>query len=154
QLRRGIADLDGEGEVVGGVVVMRDGENARHTLAVLKARIAELASDLPPGVEIVPTYDRSSLIDRAIGHLSNKLVQEFIFVLLVCLAFLMNLRSALAVMIALPLGVLGAFLLMRAQGITANIMSLGGIAVAVGVMVDAAIVMIENLHRRLERASG
>jgi copper/silver efflux system protein len=152
ELRRGIADLDGEGEVVGGVVIMRDGENARQTLAGVKQRIAELSQDLPAGIEIVATYDRSSLIDRAIHHLTGKLTQEFVVVLLVCVAFLLHFRSAVVVLVALPLGMLGAFLLMRAQGITANIMSLGGIAVALGVMVDAAIVMVENLHRRLERS--
>jgi copper/silver efflux system protein len=154
ELRRGVADLDGEGEVVGGIVIMRDGANARTTLAAVKQRIAELAHELPAGVEIVPTYDRSALIQRAIAHLTGKLAQEFIIVVAVCLVFLLHFRSAGALLISLPLGVLGAFLLMRVQGITANIMSLAGIAVALGVMVDAAIVMIENLHRRLEHASA
>ena len=152
ELRRGLADLDGEGEVVGGVVIMRDGENARTTIAAVKAKLAEMAQSLPEGVEIVPTYDRARLIDRTIDNLSGKLVQEFIIILAVCLVFLLHFRSALAVLIALPLGMLGAFLLMRLQGISANVMSLGGIALALGVMVDAAIVMVENLHRRLEDA--
>ncbi len=152
ELRRGLADLDGEGEVVGGVVIMRDGENARTTIAAVKAKLAEMAQSLPEGVEIVPTYDRARLIDRTIDNLSGKLVQEFIIILAVCLVFLLHFRSALAVLIALPLGMLGAFLLMRLQGISANVMSLGGIALALGVMVDAAIVMVENLHRRLEEA--
>jgi len=150
QLRRGIAELDGDGEVVGGVVIMQDGENARATIAAVKDKLSALSEGLPAGVEIVPTYDRSALIDRAVSHLGDKLLQEALMVLLVCLMFLVHLRSAVVIMIALLLGVLGAFLLMRLQGVTANILSLGGIAVAIGVMVDAAIVMVENLHRKLE----
>jgi len=151
QMRRGIAELDGEGEVTGGIVVMRYGENARDVIATVKQRIAELESSLPEGVEIVETYDRSTLIDRAVDTLYHKLLQEFLVVVLVCAAFLMHLRSALVVVISLPLGILAAFLIMRVQGINANIMSLGGIAIAIGAMVDASIVMIENVHKHLER---
>jgi len=149
--RRGIAELDGEGEVVGAIVVMRFGENARKTIAAVKAKLAELGPSLPDGVEIVETYNRSSLIDRAIATLTDRLIEEFIIVALVCAVFLFHLRSSLIVVISLPLGILAAFLIMHAQGINANIMSLGGIAIAIGAMVDAAIVMIENLHKHLER---
>lgn len=150
QMRRGIADLDGEGEVVGGVVVMRWGENALATIQDVKARLAELERSLPEGVEIVTTYDRSSLIERAVETLKGKLIEEFLVVALVCAVFLFHLRSALVVVISLPIGILAAFIVMHAQGINANIMSLGGIAIAIGAMVDAAIVMIENVHKHLE----
>jgi Cu(I)/Ag(I) efflux system membrane protein CusA/SilA len=150
QLRQGIADLNGEGEVVGGVIVMRSGSNARDTIIAVKQKLAELAKGLPPGVEVVPVYDRSQLIERSVETLSHKLVEEFIVVALVCLAFLFHLRSALVAIVSLPLGVLIAFIVMHEQGIAANIMSLGGIAIAIGAMVDAAIVMIENAHKHLE----
>jgi Cu(I)/Ag(I) efflux system membrane protein CusA/SilA len=151
QLRRGIAELNGEGEVVGGVIVMRYGENARTTIKAVKKRLSELQKSLPEGVEIVETYDRSALIDRAVGTLRDKLVEEFLVVVLVCLLFLFHIRSSLVVMISLPLGILTAFIIMRAQGLNANIMSLGGIAIAIGAMVDAAIVMIETVHKKMER---
>ena len=151
QLRRGVADLDGQGEVVGGVIIMRWGENALATIHQVKARLAELARSLPEGVEIVPTYDRSGLIERAVETLRGKLIEEFIVVTLVCAVFLFHLRSSLVVILSLPVGILVAFLVMYAQGINANIMSLGGIAIAIGAMVDAAIVMIENVHKHLER---
>ncbi len=156
QMRRGLAELDGEGEVVGGVVILRWGENAMATIEKVKAKLDTLRRSLPDGVDIVPTYDRSGLIERAIGTLQEKLVEEFIVVTLVCALFLFHLRSALVVIISLPVGILGAFVIMHAQGINANIMSLGGIAIAIGAMVDAAIVMIENVHKHLERgpASG
>ena len=150
EMRRGIAELDGQGEVAGGVVILRSGKNAQATIAAVKARLAELRASLPQGVEVVTTYDRSALIGRAIDNLSHKLLEEFIVVALVCAVFLWHLRSALVAIIALPLGVLAAFLVMRAQGINANIMSLGGIAIAIGAMVDAAVVMIENAHKRIE----
>ncbi len=150
ELRRGVSELDGEGEAVGGVIVMRWGENALATIEAVTAKLAELERGLPDGVEIVTTYDRSALIQRAIDNLWNKLGQEFLVVVLVCAAFLLHLRSSLVIVITLPLGVLAAFGVMRAQGINANIMSLGGIAIAIGAMVDAAIVMIESLHRRLQ----
>ena len=152
QMRRGIADLDGEGEVVGGIVVMRWGENARSTIAAVQQRLDELKPSLPPGVEIVVTYDRSNLIDRAVSTLNTKLLQELAMVLLVCVVFLGHFRSGLVAVIALPLGVLAAYSVMYFQGINANIMSLGGIAIAIGVMVDAAIVMVENLHKHIEEA--
>ncbi len=150
QMRRGIAELDGEGEVAGGVVILRQGRDVRATLAAVHARIAALQKALPPGVEIVTTYDRSGLIDRAVDNLRRKLVEEFIVVALVCALFLGHLRSALVAIVALPLGVLAAFAVMRLQGLGANIMSLGGIAIAVGAMVDAAVVMIENAHKCVE----
>jgi copper/silver efflux system protein len=150
EMRRGIAELDGEGEVVGGVIVLRYGENALETIAAVKARLAELKRGLPQGVEIVETYDRSALIGRAVANLRQKLVEEFIVVALVCAAFLFHLRSALVAIITLPVGILVAFIVMRMQGVNANIMSLGGIAIAIGAMVDAAVVMIENAHKRLE----
>ena len=152
EMRRGLAELDGEGEVVGGVIVMRSGKNARATIAAVKARLDQLREGLPPGVEIVETYDRSQLIQRAVDNLSGKLVEEFIVVALVCALFLFHLRSALVAVIALPLGVLAAFTVMRWQGLNANILSLGGIAIAIGAMVDAAIVMIENAHKHIEAA--
>jgi len=150
QMRRGIAELDGEGEVVGGVVIMRWGENALKTIEGVKAKLEELKRSLPDGVEIVPTYDRSSLIERAVDTLKEKLFEEFLVVTLVCALFLFHLRSALVVIVSLPVGILIAFIIMHAQGINANIMSLGGIAIAIGAMVDAAIVMIENVHKHME----
>jgi Cu(I)/Ag(I) efflux system membrane protein CusA/SilA len=150
EMRRGIAELDGEGEVAGGVVILRSGKNAQETIAAVKRKLEELKPGLPKGVEIVTTYDRSSLIERAIANLTHKLVEEFIVVALVCAIFLWHLRSAFVAIVALPLGVLAAFIVMRYQGINANIMSLGGIAIAIGAMVDAAVVMIENAHRKLE----
>jgi Cu(I)/Ag(I) efflux system membrane protein CusA/SilA len=150
ELRRGIGELDGEGEAVGGVIIMRWGENALTTINAAKDRLAELEKGLPEGVEIVVTYDRSGLIERAIDNLTHKLLEEMLVVVLVCAAFLLHLRSSLVVVLFLPLGILAAFIVMRLQGINANIMSLGGIAIAIGAMVDAAIVMIENLHRKIE----
>lgn len=151
QMRRGIAELDGEGEVVGGVVVMRWGENASTTIAAVKTRLDELAKSLPAGVEIVTTYDRSALIERAVDNLQSKLVEEFVVVALVCALFLFHFRSALVVVLSLPVGILTAFIVMQLQGVNANIMSLGGIAIAIGAMVDATIVMIENVHKHIER---
>jgi copper/silver efflux system protein len=151
EMRRGIAELDGEGEVVGGVIVMRSGRNALATIDAVRAKLESLKPGLPKGVEIVPTYDRSQLIHRAVENLETKLLEEFAIVALVCFLFLLHLRSSLVAIAALPLGVLASFGVMHAQGINANIMSLGGIAIAVGAMVDAAIVMIENAHRHLER---
>ena len=150
QMRRGIAELDGEGEVVGGIVVMRVGENALSTISGVKQRLSELQSSLPEGVEIVPTYDRSKLISRSVNNLSITLLEEFFIVALVCALFLFHLRSSLVVILSLPIAILGAFAIMRIQGINANIMSLGGIAIAVGAMVDGAIVMVENAHKKLE----
>ena len=150
ETRRGIAELDGEGEVAGGIIVMRAGKNALETIDAVKAKLAALRPSLPPGVEIVPTYDRSHLIDRAIGNLKEKLLEEFIVVALVCLVFLFHLRSAFVAIVSLPLGVLIAFIVMERQGVNANIMSLGGIAIAIGAMVDAAVVMIENAHKHIE----
>ena len=151
EMRRGIAELNGEGEVAGGVVIMRVGANAREVIQGVRARLNELRRSLPAGVEVVTTYDRSQLIDRSIENLTQKLAEEFIVVALVCALFLFHLRSALVAIITLPLGVATAFLIMRAQGVEANIMSLSGIAIAVGAMVDAAIVMVENAHKKLER---
>ncbi|MGQ2956597.1 efflux RND transporter permease subunit [Hydrogenophaga sp. ANAO-22] len=151
EMRRGIGELNGEGEAVGGVVVMRSGKNALRTIEAVKAKLAELQRSLPAGVEIVPVYDRSGLIERAVKNLGVKLVEEFIVVALVCVAFLFHFRSALVASVSLPLGVLIAFGVMQQQGINANVMSLGGIAIAIGAMVDAAIVMIENAHKHLER---
>ncbi|HJX58357.1 MAG TPA: CusA/CzcA family heavy metal efflux RND transporter, partial [Thiobacillus sp.] len=150
EMRRGIGELDGEGEAVGGVVILRSDQNARVTIAAVKERLETLKASLPPGVEIVTTYDRSALIDRAIDNLSHKLIEEFIVVALVCALFLWHLRSSLVAIVSLPLGVLIAFIVMRQQGINANIMSLGGIAIAVGAMVDGAVVMIENAHKHIE----
>ncbi|TMH11473.1 MAG: efflux RND transporter permease subunit, partial [Betaproteobacteria bacterium] len=150
EMRRGIAELDGEGEVAGGVIVMRFGKNALETIDAVKAKIASLKPSLPPGVEIVPTYDRSALIKRAVANLGQKLVEEFVVVALVCMIFLFHLRSAFVAIVSLPLGILAAFIVMVYQGVNANIMSLGGIAIAIGAMVDAAVVMIENAHKRLE----
>ncbi|MEA9979658.1 MULTISPECIES: efflux RND transporter permease subunit [unclassified Pseudomonas] len=150
EMRRGISELDGEGETVGGVVILRSGKNARETIAAVKTKLDELKGSLPAGVEIVTTYDRSKLIDRAVENLSHKLIEEFIVVALVCGIFLWHLRSSLVAIISLPVGVLIAFIVMRHQGINANIMSLGGIAIAIGAMVDAAVVMIENAHKKIE----
>jgi copper/silver efflux system protein len=150
EMRRGIGELDGEGEAVGGVVVMRNGDNARDTIMRVKAKLDELRAGLPKGVEIVETYDRSSLIQRAVDHLKGKLLDEFLVVALVCFVFLFHLRSGLIVVIVTPIAVASAFIVMNAQGINANIMSLGGIAIAIGTLVDAAIVMIENVHKKLE----
>ena len=150
EMRRGIAELDGEGEVAGGIILLRTGGNAREVIGTVKTRLEELKSALPEGVEIVPVYDRSSLIDRAIQNLTHKLIEEFIVVALVCAIFLWHVRSALVAVITLPLGLALAFIAMHFQGLNANIMSLGGIAIAVGAMVDAAIVMIENAHKHIE----
>ena len=150
EMRRGIAELNGEGEVAGGVIIMRSGKNALETINAVKAKLAALKSSLPRGVEIIPTYDRSSLIKRAVENLQSKLIEEFIVVALVCLAFLFHLRSAFVAIVSLPLGVLMAFIVMYYQGVNANIMSLGGIAIAIGAMVDAAVVMIENAHKHIE----
>ena len=152
QLRRGLAELNGEGEVVGGVVIMRWGDNAMKTINAVKERLQELGNSLPEGVEIIETYDRSDLIKRAIENLRGKLVEEFIIVALVCAVFLFHFRSSLIIVLSLPLGILIAFIVMYLQGINANIMSLGGIAIAIGAMVDAAIVMIENVHKHMEKA--
>jgi Cu(I)/Ag(I) efflux system membrane protein CusA/SilA len=151
QMRRGIAELDGEGEVVGGVIVMRWGDNASKTIDLVKERLAELERSLPDGVEIVITYDRSDLIDRAVDTLQGKLVEEFLVVALVCAVFLFHIRSSAVIFFSLPVGILVAFIVMHLQGINANIMSLGGIAIAIGAMVDAAIVMIENVHKHIEK---
>ena len=150
-LRRGIAELNGEGEVTGGIIVMRSGKNALETIEAVKAKLDQLRPGLPQGVEIVETYDRSQLIERSVRNLTGKLVEEFIVVAIVCFVFLFHLRSALVAIVSLPLGVLAAFVVMHYQGINANIMSLGGIAIAIGAMVDAAIVLIENAHKQLER---
>lgn len=149
--RRGIAELNGEGEVVGGIVVMRHGENARATISAVQAKLAQLRPGLPDGVELVTTYDRSGLIDRAVDNLRQKLLEEMAFVALITLLFLLHLRSTLVAVITLPLAVLMSFMVMRWLGINANIMSLGGIAIAIGALVDAAIVMVENAHKQLER---
>jgi Cu(I)/Ag(I) efflux system membrane protein CusA/SilA len=151
EMRRGIGELDGEGEAAGGIVVMRSGENALETIAAVKARLAQLQSGLPEGVEVVPVYDRSGLIERAVHNLGWKLGEEFLVVALVCAVFLFHLRSALVAIVSLPLGILAAFIVMQQQGVNANVMSLGGIAIAIGAMVDAAVVMIENAHKHLER---
>lgn len=150
QLRRGVAELDGEGEVVGGIIVMRFGENALTTINNVKAKLEELSKGLPAGVEIIETYDRSALIKRAVTNLNGKLLEEFVVVALVCALFLFHLRSALVIILSLPVGILIAFIIMERMGINANIMSLGGIAIAIGAMVDAAIVMIENVHKHME----
>ncbi|HSX61740.1 MAG TPA: efflux RND transporter permease subunit, partial [Tahibacter sp.] len=149
--RRGVAELDGEGEVAGGVIVLRTGKDAPAAIDRVKARLAQVQAGLPDGVEIVPVYDRSTLVLDAVRNLARKLGEEFLAVALVCALFLRHLRSALVAVVVLPLGVLAAFVVMRLQGISANLLSLGGIAIAVGAMVDAAVVMIENAHRHLER---
>ena len=151
EMRRGIADLNGEGEVAGGIIVMRSGKNALETIDAVKAKLKSLQSSLPAGVEIVTTYDRSELIKRAADNLSQKLLEEFLVVAVVCVAFLFHLRSAFVAIVSLPLGILAAFIVMHYQGVNANIMSLGGIAIAIGAMVDAAVVMIENAHKHIER---
>lgn len=151
ELRRGIGELNGEGEAVGGVIIMRYGENALATIERVEERIHELEESLPDGVEIVTTYNRAGLIERAVHSLQEKLIEEFLVVALICAIFLFHLRSSLVIVLSLPLGVLAAFIIMNAQGINANIMSLGGIAIAIGAMVDAAIVMIENLHKHIEK---
>src|SRR5690606_34822974 len=151
EMRRDSSELNGEGEVAGGVVILRSGKNAREAIAAVKHKLDELKASLPPGVEIVTTYDRSQLIDRAVKNLTHKLIEEFIVVAVVCAIFLWHLRSALVAIVSLPLGILMAFLVMRYQGINANIMSLGGIAIAIGAMVDAAVVMIENAHKKVEQ---
>ena len=151
QMRRGIVELNGEGEVAGGVVVMRYGENAQKTIELVKAKLESLKNGLPEGVEIVPVYDRSNLINNAVDNLSNKLLEELVVVALVCIVFLFHVRSSLVAIITLPLGILTAFLIMYWQGINANIMSLGGIAIAIGAMTDGAIVMIENMHKHMEK---
>ena len=151
EMRRVVADLDGEGEITGGIVVMRYGENALATIAAVKEKLEQLKQGLPEGVEIIETYDRSALIMRAVDNLREKLIEEFVVVALVCLLFLFHIRSAFVAIVTLPLGILAAFIIMKQQGINANIMSLGGIAIAIGAMVDAAIVMIENAHKHLEQ---
>lgn len=151
QMRRGIAELNGEGETVGGVVVMRFGENAQTTIDGVKAKLEQLKKGLPEGVEIVTVYDRSSLIERAVKNLWHKLLEEIIVVALVCMVFLFHVRSSLVAIISLPVGILTAFIIMHAQGINANIMSLGGIAIAIGAMIDGAIVMVENMHKHMEK---
>jgi Cu(I)/Ag(I) efflux system membrane protein CusA/SilA len=151
EMRRGIGELDGEGEATGGVIVMRSGKNALETIAAVKAKLASLQGSLPKGVEIVPVYDRSGLIERAVENLGFKLLEEFLVVAVVCAIFLFHLRSAFVAIVSLPLGILIAFIVMHYQGVNANIMSLGGIAIAIGAMVDAAVVMIENAHKHLER---
>ncbi|MDE2252029.1 MAG: efflux RND transporter permease subunit [Gammaproteobacteria bacterium] len=150
EMRRGITELNGEGEVAGGIIIMRSGKNALATIEAVKARLAALKASLPAGVQIVPTYDRSGLIARSIDNLRGKLIEEFIVVALVCVLFLFHLRSALVAIVTLPLGILMAFIVMHYQGVNANIMSLGGIAIAIGAMVDAAVVMIENAHKHIE----
>ncbi|HAG73727.1 MAG TPA: CusA/CzcA family heavy metal efflux RND transporter [Gammaproteobacteria bacterium] len=151
QMRRGIAELNGEGEAVGGVIVMRSGENAAEVIQTVKDKLEELKEGLPPGVEIVTVYDRSGLINRAVNNIWEKLVEEFIVVALVCIIFLLHFRSSLVAIISLPIGILAAFTVMYWQGINANIMSLGGIAIAIGAMIDGAIVMIENMHKQIEK---
>jgi Cu(I)/Ag(I) efflux system membrane protein CusA/SilA len=151
QMRRGVTDLNGEGESVGGIVVMRFGENAQATIDGVKAKLDELKSSLPDGVEIVPVYDRSALIERSVDNLTKKLTVEFAVVALICVVFLFHLRSSLVAIISLPIGILGAFIVMHLQGINANIMSLGGIAIAIGAMIDGAIVLVENMHKHMEK---
>jgi Cu(I)/Ag(I) efflux system membrane protein CusA/SilA len=151
QMRRGVTELNGEGEAVGGIVVMRFGENAQQTINAVKTKLEELKQGLPEGVEIIPVYDRSALIERAVDNLSGKLLEEFIVVALVCIAFLFHVRSSMVAIISLPVGIFIAFIIMYFQGINANIMSLGGIAIAIGAMIDGAIVMIENMHKHIEK---
>lgn len=150
QMRRGIAELNGEGEAVGGVIVMRFGENAQKTIAGVKAKLETLKSGLPPGVEIITVHDRSALIERSVENLTHKLLQELVMVAVICILFLMHMRSALVAIISLPVAILAAFIVMKVQGINANIMSLGGIAIAIGAMIDGAIVMIENMHKHIQ----
>lgn len=151
QMRRGVADLDGEGETVGGIIIMRFGENAQKTIDGVKAKLEELKAGLPDGVEIIPVYDRSALIERAVTNLWHKLLEEFGVVAFVCIVFLFHIRSSLVAIISLPVGILTAFIVMHVQGLNANIMSLGGIAIAIGAMIDGAIVMIENMHKHMEK---
>ena len=151
QMRRGISELNGEGEVTGGIVVMRFGENAQKTIERVKAKLTSLKKSLPAGVEIIPVYDRSNLINDAINNLGIKLVEELVVVALVCAVFLFHIRSSLVVVVTLPLGIITAFIVMYWQGINANVMSLGGIAIAIGAMTDGAIVMIENMHKHMEK---
>ncbi|GLT19751.1 cation transporter [Vibrio zhanjiangensis] len=151
QMRRGISELNGQGEAVGGVIVMRFGENASKVIEEVKEKLSHLQSSLPEGVEIVTTYDRSSLINAAVDNLWDKLAEEFIVVAIVCALFLFHIRSSLVIAFSLPVGILCAFIIMHWQGLNANIMSLGGIAIAIGAMVDGAIVMIENVHKHIER---
>ena len=151
QMRRGIAELNGEGETVGGIVVMRTGENAQKTIDGVKAKLEQLQSSLPEGVEVVTVYDRSGLIEKAVDNLLRGLLEELAIVALVCVLFLFHLRSALVAMISLPMGILTAFIVMNWQGMNANIMSLAGIAIAIGAMIDGAVVLIENLHKHMER---
>lgn len=151
QLRRGIAELNGEGETVGGIIVMRYGANAQKTITAVKQKLDQLKASLPEGVEVVTVYDRSGLIESAINNLWEKLLEELLMVALVCLIFLLHVRSSLVAIISLPVGILTAFIVMYFQGLNANIMSLGGIAIAIGAMIDGAIVMIENMHKHMER---
>ena len=151
QMRRGVGELNGEGETAGGVIIMRWGDNALATINAVKQKLDDLRPGLPEGVEIVETYDRSALIERAVDNLLSTLGQEFLIVALICAAFLLHLRSSLVIILTLPLGILAAFIVMKLQGVNANIMSLGGIAIAIGTMVDGAIVMLETLHRRMEK---
>jgi Cu(I)/Ag(I) efflux system membrane protein CusA/SilA len=151
QMRRGVAELNGEGEAVGGIIVMRFGENAQKTINGVKAKLEQLKKSLPDGVEVVTVYDRSGLIERAVDNLWHKLLEEFIVVALVCMIFLFHVRSSLVAIVSLPVGILTAFIIMHAQGLNANIMSLGGIAIAIGAMIDGAIVMIENMHKHMEQ---
>jgi Cu(I)/Ag(I) efflux system membrane protein CusA/SilA len=151
ELRRGIAELNGEGEVAGGIVILRQGADARAAIAAVEEKLEQLKASLPEGVEVVTTYDRSELIDASVENLTEKLIEEFIVVAIVCALFLWHVRSALVAVVTLPLGVLAAFIVMRFQGVNANIMSLGGIAIAIGAMVDAAVVMVENAHKHIER---
>ena len=152
-VRRGVAELDGRGDAVGGIVVMRFGENALTTIEGVKAKLAQVATGLPPGVVVRTVYDRSDLIERSIDNLREKVLEESLIVALVCIVFLMHARSALVAIITLPIGILMAFIAMRWVGVGADIMSLGGIAIAIGAMIDAAIVMIENMHKHLERVA-
>lgn len=151
QMRRGLADFNGQGESVGGIVVMRFGENAQNTIDGVKAKLKDLQASLPNGVEVIPVYDRSALIERSVDNLTQKLLIEFAVVALICLIFLFHLRSSLVAIISLPIGILGAFVVMHIQGINANIMSLGGIAIAIGAMIDGAIVLVENMHKHMEK---
>ena len=150
-MRRGIAELNGNGETVGGIIVMRYGENAKATIDAVKAKLDSLKESLPKGVNIVPVYDRSTLIDKSVDTLTNKLMEELLVVGLVCAIFLFHLRSSMVALISLPIGILAAFIVMKLQGLNANIMSLGGIAIAIGAMVDGAIVVVENLHKHIHQ---
>jgi Cu(I)/Ag(I) efflux system membrane protein CusA/SilA len=154
QMRRGIAELNGEGETVGGIVVMRFGENAQQVINRVKEKLEQLKKGLPEGVEVIPVYDRSALIERAVDNLAYKLLEEFAVVALVCIIFLFHVRSSLVAIISLPVGILTAFIVMYMQGLNANIMSLGGIAIAIGAMIDGAIVMVENMHKHMERLTA